>query len=838
MAEIRKIVRSPSLSNFTNVAPEAGGVFRILGQAAETAFERLRPAAIKEQEDLGTEAGHEWFRGQFGDPLASQGTGGGGNYRAAIQKVESGGNYGALGPVTKSGDRAYGAYQVMGANIGPWTEKHFGRRLTADEFLASREAQDAVFDGEFGSYLRRFGNPQDAASMWFSGRKMSEAGNASDGYNTTPEYVRKFTEALGPEVARADTQPTVIRTASGKLEPRLYSPLAGEILAAHDAAAGVAYTSDVMLKGMTDMMALSEQFPLDPEGFRGAARAYVDEMVSKAPDRFRSDIRASLEKEMTRRFLGVTEEKQADTRQRANNSSAALIERWTDNLSEAMASGNKDEIDSARTELDSLLYARERLIGVAWTPEQSQNVILKAKEGADRIVAARSSEARKQNEGFLETIIASAKEGLHTGNEAILSDPAIQAALPDLWEKAVGAVTIRDWLPTFRSATPEQQAATIADMRGKPVESDMQVSVIKAAEDAHAESRKAWESDPIGYAAKVLPQKPPPLPDLASGDEKTFVNALKARREYAKGLRAQGYVDFDAFLSDAEAKDLGLLMGKETPPEVRLAMASALVAGFGDDAAKVLSEIKSNDPTTLYAGMLVARGGDPVIATEAMQGQLLLDEKLVTLPDAAERRGAITPGMASALLAAGVDGDKQGKLMSFANAIYASRARNLDQKSQEAIQIMRESVQAALGQKESRRDGPTGGIQTVGGNDVLLPVGVAGTRFQDALEKAFTTGPKMEQSFLQSLDMFSETYLPQQNEAMWKSAEAPSVPMLGGKPLDFATFKDGHVRLVPMPFSKTRYRMEVVTETAQTDVRDADGKVFTFDAMKLIEAVK
>ena len=33
--------------------------------------------------------------------------------------------------------------------------------------------------------------------MWFSGRPMAQAGNASDGYTTVPEYVAKFTGALG-----------------------------------------------------------------------------------------------------------------------------------------------------------------------------------------------------------------------------------------------------------------------------------------------------------------------------------------------------------------------------------------------------------------------------------------------------------------------------------------------------------------------------------------------------------------------------------------------------------------------------------------------------------------
>jgi hypothetical protein len=120
------------------------------------------------------------------------------DYANAIAKVESGGRYDILGPVIpKSGDRAYGKYQVMGANIPEWTRAALGKELSPGEFLANPEAQDAVFNHRFGSYVEKYGNPQDAASVWFSGRPMAKAGNSSDGYNTVPQYIAKFNAALG-----------------------------------------------------------------------------------------------------------------------------------------------------------------------------------------------------------------------------------------------------------------------------------------------------------------------------------------------------------------------------------------------------------------------------------------------------------------------------------------------------------------------------------------------------------------------------------------------------------------------------------------------------------------
>jgi hypothetical protein len=144
-------------------------------------------------------------------PAAAALSGGTPNYRDAISSIESGGKYDITGPVTKSGDRAYGRYQVMGNNIGPWTREILGKEMTPEEFLRTPEAQDKVFDARFGGYVKQYGNPQDAASMWFSGRPMAKAGNAKDVLGTTvPGYVSKFTKALTggqpTQIAQAQSQ--------------------------------------------------------------------------------------------------------------------------------------------------------------------------------------------------------------------------------------------------------------------------------------------------------------------------------------------------------------------------------------------------------------------------------------------------------------------------------------------------------------------------------------------------------------------------------------------------------------------------------------------------------
>lgn len=127
-----------------------------------------------------------------------------GAFRNAISSIESGGNYGITGPVTKSGDRAYGKYQVMGANIPSWTREALGQSLTPQQFLASPEAQDKVFDHKFGQAVQKYGNPQDAASVWFTGRPLAQGAGSRDILGTSGQgYVNKFTAALGRSGASA-----------------------------------------------------------------------------------------------------------------------------------------------------------------------------------------------------------------------------------------------------------------------------------------------------------------------------------------------------------------------------------------------------------------------------------------------------------------------------------------------------------------------------------------------------------------------------------------------------------------------------------------------------------
>jgi len=124
-------------------------------------------------------------------------------FAAAIRKIESGsyaGNYNAVGPVVTSGmyagDRAYGAYQIMGGNIAPWTKEVLGTSLSIKEFLGNQAAQDKVAYAKMGAAFDKFGNWSDTASVWFSGGPLAANSNRSDGYTSVPSYVSQTQAAM------------------------------------------------------------------------------------------------------------------------------------------------------------------------------------------------------------------------------------------------------------------------------------------------------------------------------------------------------------------------------------------------------------------------------------------------------------------------------------------------------------------------------------------------------------------------------------------------------------------------------------------------------------------
>lgn len=861
MAEIKKIIPNAPLSNFRQAAPDAGGAFRFLAGAMEEGYKFLAPAAEKEMKAHGEALGNEIARQQIGNPSAeiTASSMGADGFNASLARTESGGNYQA-----QNSEGYVGKYQWGAARLADFNKAN-GTSITMEQFKASGPIQEqaqkwhiANVDKSVGDLVGRVVNgvtmtKNALRAMAHLGgiggaRKFVESGGSYNPQDSNGTSLLDYAVTHGGTETTASSSsgpyapPTMLRDADGKLTARLYSPLAGPLLQVSNAAAGVAYQSDVMLKGMTDMMDMSNQFALNPDGFRQAAASYVDDLVKAAPDMFKGDIRAGIEKVVEQRFLGMVEERQSDIRQRAANSSSALADRWSDTLAQAVATGNPDAIASAQAELSSVLRARETLPGLSWTAEQSQNMIIKAHQEGERIAEKAKTDRGNKMKADLGLISSAAQAGRTSDTEALLQDPEAQALFPDQWREAAASVMLRDEMPSFMKMTPAEQQQALADMKAQPVSADWEMDLYGVAEKAATANAAAWEADPIKHAGEVLTEKPPVLPTIeeAMSQPGSITEALAARVAYAENLKAKGYVDFTSVFTDDEAKTYGALFGKETPPEVKAALAGAVVAGAGKDAMRVFKELKSDDPVTLRAGMLMARTGDTVVPVMAMKGQAMLDQGIVQPPQKATTVGSVSPTIASALSVLPNAEAVMGDTLKLATAIYAySSSPNATDATSEK-ERMDNALQLALGQSTNKRGELTGGVQTVGAGSVLLPAGMSGEKLNSALETAFS-GMKQSTGLTVGMDGFAPTIslnlgASQSPDAakIWTDAGAGSAPMLGGEPLKAEHFK----RAVLTPLGGNMYSLSLSVNGQMVDVGTATGAPFIFDAAKLISASK
>lgn len=107
-----------------------------------------------------------------------------------VGERESNGKYNAIGTITKSGDRAYGKYQVMGNNIPHWTKRYLGKEMTPDQFMNDPLAQELLAGMIFTERIGKHQNIHDPVALWFSGQPLAN-NNAMDITGTSvPEYVR------------------------------------------------------------------------------------------------------------------------------------------------------------------------------------------------------------------------------------------------------------------------------------------------------------------------------------------------------------------------------------------------------------------------------------------------------------------------------------------------------------------------------------------------------------------------------------------------------------------------------------------------------------------------
>lgn len=103
----------------------------------------------------------------------------------AIASQESGGNYGAVNASTG----ALGKYQILPSNVGPWSDKYLGRRISPNEFLHTPALQEQLARAVLSDYFNKYG-ARGAASAWYSGNPdLHMSTKSQNGYPSIKDYV-------------------------------------------------------------------------------------------------------------------------------------------------------------------------------------------------------------------------------------------------------------------------------------------------------------------------------------------------------------------------------------------------------------------------------------------------------------------------------------------------------------------------------------------------------------------------------------------------------------------------------------------------------------------------
>lgn len=899
MAELRKITRNPSLSNFSQEGPTGATALLALADMAQDAYKMMLPEAQRRAGALGADEGAELARRQIGQteyPKLDYSTPGGladftpsGKYRpdaslagkivetahaigadpedlATAISYETGGTFDPLqkGPTTQWGQHIgliqFGEPQrkQYGLDLNNPVDSQLGANGAIARYFRDRgfkpgmsglDLYSTINAGRPGRYsasdANNGGAPGDVRDKWenqtgphrekaralLAGlREPSDAEVAA-----MPEAATYVGEITAPEPS-APERPTLVQTASGAIEPRMFNPLGGPISQAYNAAASSAYLAEMMVKGSTDMLSMSEQYIGDPSGFQQAAQSYIDQAVKDVPEMMRADLRAQLSQGAQRRMLGMVEENHREIRQRADNSSRALVDRFTDEYAQILASGDMDMAAGARAQLEDALLNREAMPGVAWTRQQSENIILGAQERARTIAEQNATKVKTAQAGQLRTIIAAAEKGLSAEDEAILDDPAIHANHPVLAAEAAGKVALRELMPGFFSLPPAQMDAQIAEVRNQPIGDAWEVDIVGAMEAVRSTATKGLEADPIAYAAQRFQRKPPAIEAFDGEDVGGFVASLQARADFAREMVAQGYTRRPVYLSKPEVESLSALLSAEAPVDVRSAAAGAIVSGFGQDAGRVLSALNA-DGVTAWGGMLRAKGGSTVVAEEALRGQQALAERTVQTPDVGKWQDALN-AVRPALAGLPVDPQvAEGQVLKFAQAIYAARSMTPGFAADEAT--MTEAVQAALGQSKGLDGDPIGGVQALFGSPTLMPPNVNAQRVEELLEQGMWS---YDRSAVETFGLMFSTPTAAENPGFWAKVStiagpdgtpiSGGVPYVGGEPLRLKMFRDKEITFVPE--GGTVYRMELRREGGKVlDVHTQAGSRYRIDLGKL-----
>lgn len=117
---------------------------------------------------------------------------------------------------------------VMPSNLAPWLKEAGMPAMTPEEFAKDKDAQRQLFNFKFGQFMDQTGNFNDAASMWFTGQKLTPTtAERTDHYHTNVQYIQEANRRLARTASQSEISDAA--EARGNSVATTINPDAGEV---------------------------------------------------------------------------------------------------------------------------------------------------------------------------------------------------------------------------------------------------------------------------------------------------------------------------------------------------------------------------------------------------------------------------------------------------------------------------------------------------------------------------------------------------------------------------------------------------------------------------------
>lgn len=370
---------------------------------------------------------------------------------------------------------------------------------------------------------------------------------------------------------------------------------------------------------------------------------------------------------------------------------------------------NIDSIEEKRAYIEDLRENPPELLGEIGTRTVARS--LNADFNSE--ISQRNSRSSRLSSRIDDEILGVLRAGGDPGEEKVVNflQKAQESGDQELIQEAERAAVLRDDMLALRNMPPRALEAMINEERSAGIDNPYEATVIEEAERLLTNINSRAEKDPLSLGAEIgLIEFQP----ISQGDDVT--ESINKRIEDAE-LIADHFGVQPKYLTAAEAAEIGNQIAGMNPLEkANLAMGmNALPAG-------VWSQIAENNQGTFAA---VAAIGDLNIGLAVFEGEALMRDKLVDMPDREELRELVNEEIGD------VYGEKDRQAMIAASKAYYAYAAT-DRNSFDEDEF-KQAIQTV-----------TGGIAEVNGMKVQLPRQVDEDTF-DRLINTFT--PEMVEMF-------------------------------------------------------------------------------------------